>query len=113
MREIAEAVAISRFHFSRRFEQLFGSSPVRYRARWRIERAKELLALSEASVTDICLDVGFESLGTFSTLFRRHVGASPSDYRQRTRGVLPHELAPGCLCLMGRVQADFRNSREA
>ena len=117
--EVADAVAISHFHFIRRFAQVFGVTPGHYRAGWRIERAKELLAVGEASVTDICFDVGFTSLGTFSALFRRRVGVSPSDYRRRARvfvqvpGVLPPELAPGCLSLMGRVTVDFRNSQEA
>ena len=119
VQEIADTVAISRFHFIRSFAQVFGATPSRFRASWRIERAKLLLALGETSVTDICLDVGFNSLGTFCARFRRRVGMTPSDYRRRTRvlvqvpGVLPPELAPGCLSLMGRVTDDFRNSREA
>jgi AraC-like DNA-binding protein len=118
--QVADEVTISRFHFIRRFEGLFGATPHEYRVRVRIERAKELLARGEHSVTDTCLEVGFTSLGSFSTLFRRHVGASPSDYRRAARalivvpGEIPRVLVPGCLTLMGALAPDvFRNSREA
>ena len=118
--QVAEEVTVSRFHFIRRFEELFGETPQAYRARARIERARELLARGEHSVTETCLAVGFTSLGSFSTLFRRHVGASPSDYRRSVRtlvsvpGRLPRELVPGCLTLMAALPPGaFRNSREA
>jgi AraC-like DNA-binding protein len=106
IRDIAEQVGISPFHFIRRFESVFGVTPHQLRIRSRLERAKQLLALDRA-VTDVCMEVGFSSLGTFSTTFSRRVGASPSAYQRRSRalvqvpGTLPVELFPGCFSLLG------------
>jgi AraC-like DNA-binding protein len=111
---------MSPFHFIRQFEALFGVTPRQFRIGARIDRAKLLLAQGEFSVTEVCLEVGFSSLGSFSDLFARRVGAPPSDYRRRARvmvrvpGFAPPELFPGCLSLMGRLPASaFRNFREA
>lgn len=116
--QVADEVTVSRYHFIRRFEGLFGTTPHEYRVRARIERAKELLARGEHSVTETCLAVGCTSLGSFSTLFRRYVGTSPSDYRRAARtlvsvpGRLPPALVPGCLTLMAALPPGaFRNSR--
>src|SRR5262249_44436474 len=86
----------------------------------RLDRAKQLLALGEHSVTEVCLEVGFASLGSFSELFARRVGEPPSAYRRRVRrlvavpGAFRREPFPGCLSLMRHLPADaFRNSREA
>jgi AraC-like DNA-binding protein len=106
---IARELRLSPHHFIRQFHAVFGATPHQWRIDARIERAKRLLALDAHSVTGVCLEVGFESLGSFSALFARRVGASPSDYRRRVRalvqvpGALPHELAPGCLSLMARL----------
>jgi AraC-like DNA-binding protein len=115
--QVADEVTVSRYHFIRRFEELFGATPHEYRVRARIERAKELLARGEHSVTETCLAVGCTSLGSFSTLFRKHVGSSPSDYRRAARalvtvpGHLPPALVPGCLTLMSALpRGVFRNS---
>ncbi len=118
--DVAGAVAMSSSHFTRRFEAVFGLTPHQYRIRWRLERAKHLLVLGNDSVTDICLDVGFTSLGSFSALFSRRVGVTPSAFRRSYRpmvqvpGMLPHALAPGCFGLMCLVPPDaFRSFREA
>lgn len=118
--DIARAVAISSSHFTRQFAAVFGLTPHQYRIRWRLERAKQLLVLGNDSVTDVCLDVGFTSLGSFSTLFSRTVGVPPSAFRRRYRpmvqvpGTLPRALAPGCLSLMSLLPAGaFRSFREA
>jgi AraC-like DNA-binding protein len=118
--QVAKAAAISPFHFIRQFEALFGVTPHQFRMRARLDRAKQLLAAGHHSVTEVCMEVGFSSLGSFSDLFRRRVGASPSQYQRRLRplvqvpGVLPRELIPGCLTLMGRLPAAaFRSFREA
>ena len=109
VREVAHHVTISPHHFIRRFEAVFGATPHQFRTRWRLDRAKRLLALGNHSVTETCMAVGFSSVGSFSSLFRRRVGASPSAYRRRMRafapapGTMPPALDPGCLTLMGRV----------
>jgi AraC-like DNA-binding protein len=117
--EIARAVAISPFHFIRQFEALFGETPHQLRLRSRLEYAKRLL-VTDHSVTAVCMEVGFSSLGSFSALFRRRVGVTPSAYRRRARalvqvpGALARELEPSCFGLMGLLPAEaFRNFREA
>jgi len=111
IRAVAKEVGMSPFHFIRRFQALFGETPHQARIQSRLDRAKQLLALSDRSVTDVCLDVGFTSLGSFSDLFARRVGSCPSAYRRHVRslmpasGVLPEALTPGCLTLMGAAFA--------
>ena len=91
---LARIAHVSEAHFIRTFRATFGETPHRYLQRRRVERAMFLLRESDRSVTDICMDVGFTSLGTFSRTFRDIVGVSPSSYRDRTRG-LPAGV-PGC-----------------
>jgi AraC-like DNA-binding protein len=86
---MAERAELSRFHFVRAFRQEFQTTPHRYLQERRIERAKQLLAAGSLSVTDVCFEVGFESLGSFSTLFRRLVGLSPGSYRARRLVAVP------------------------
>jgi AraC-like DNA-binding protein len=78
---ISSEACFSRYHFIRLFKRVFNKTPHQYLTEKRIERAKELLALSQLSVTDVCFEVGFQSLGSFSTLFHKRVGASPIIYR--------------------------------
>lgn len=78
---IATVAHLSEAHFIRSFRAAFGETPHRYLQRRRVERAMFLLRETDRSVTDICLDVGFTSLGTFSRTFRDIVGESPSVYR--------------------------------
>jgi len=119
IREVAREAAISPFHFIRRFEAVFGETPHQFRIQARLERAKRLLALSDYSITDVCLEVGFESLGSFSDLFARRVGVAPSVYRRQVRSIaavpelLPRELYPGCLTLMGAAFAIFEKQQRA
>jgi AraC-like DNA-binding protein len=109
---VARHAAVSPFHFIRQFQALFGETPHQYRIRARIERAKDLLASSDYSVTDVCMEVGFSSLGSFSDLFARRVGMAPSVYRRQCRsrivvpGVTP-ALHTGCLSLMAAAFAIF------
>jgi transcriptional regulator GlxA family with amidase domain len=85
---LAHEAFVSEAHFIRSFRAAFGETPHRYLQRRRIERAKELLRATDDSVTDISLQVGFLSLGTFSRTFRALAGDSPSGYRAawRARG---------------------------
>ena len=81
VRLVASVAHLSEAHFIRSFRATFGETPHRYLQRRRVERAMFLLRETDRSVTDICLDVGFTSLGTFSRTFRDIVGESPSAYR--------------------------------
>jgi len=94
----AEAHA-STAHFARSFKRAFGETPHKYLVRRRIERAKELLRGTDLSVTDVSLEVGFQSLGSFSVTFRELVGESPGRY-----GLGWHDEAapqiPACFTLM-------------
>ncbi|HEV2528134.1 MAG TPA: helix-turn-helix transcriptional regulator [Thermomicrobiales bacterium] len=86
--ELAETAYYSRFHFVRSFRQVTGSTPAAFQAAIRFARAGELLLTTEASVTEICGEVGYTSLGTFSDRYREMVGVSPATYRE-----LPHRIA--------------------
>jgi AraC-like DNA-binding protein len=81
VRAVAAVACLSEAHFIRSFGACFGETPHRYLQRRRVERSMFLLRETERSVTDICFDVGFTSLGTFSRTFREIVGESPSGYR--------------------------------
>jgi transcriptional regulator GlxA family with amidase domain len=97
---LAGAVHLSRAHFIRSFKEAFGETPHRYLQRRRIERAMWMLRVSDRSVTEVCLDVGFTSLGTFSRTFHEIVGVSPSAYRRRSRAnpqaTAQRAYVPGC-----------------
>jgi AraC-like DNA-binding protein len=80
---LARVAHVSPAHFSRQFRTTFGEPPHRYLQRRRVERAMELLRETDLPVTEICFDVGFNSLGTFSRTFRGIVGEPPSAYRAR------------------------------
>lgn len=85
LEEIAQAAALSPFHFLRSFKQLFGHTPHAFLTERRIQVAQDQLTTTERSITDICHEVGFTSLGSFSTWFQRHTGRSPRQYRQQQR----------------------------
>jgi AraC-like DNA-binding protein len=90
---IAAVAHISEAHFIRTFRAVFGETPHHYLQRRRVERSMFLLRETDRSVTDVCLDVGFTSLGTFSRTFRDIVGETPSRYR------IGHDpmFAPNCV----------------
>jgi AraC-like DNA-binding protein len=90
--ECAAEAGLSPWHLLRAFRSAFGETPKEYLTRLRLERAQHLLAVTSRSVTEVCLDVGFTSLGTFSTLFARRLGCSPRAFRRRARGWV---AAPG------------------
>jgi transcriptional regulator GlxA family with amidase domain len=91
---LAAIALVSEAHFIRTFRATFGETPHRYLQRRRVERAMTRLRESTESVTDICMAVGFTSLGTFSRTFRDIVGESPSEYRARATGTVP--AVPTC-----------------
>ena len=114
--ELAHEAGLSRFHFIRVFERLFGMTPHRYQVELRLRRAKELLREPRASVTAVCFDTGFSSLGSFSALFARRFGRSPSAYRRefvtlaQVPGVYQRIFVP--LCFLEHFASD-RNFGEA
>jgi AraC-like DNA-binding protein len=85
IRDIAREALMSSFHFIRQFETLFEITPHQFRIQSRMETAKHLLAIDQTSVTDVWMEVGMSSLGSFSGLFARRVGTSPSEFRRRAR----------------------------
>jgi transcriptional regulator GlxA family with amidase domain len=78
---LARIAHVSEAHFIRTFRATFGETPHRYLQRRRVERAMAMLVSTDRSITDICMAVGFSSLGTFSRTFREIVGEPPRDYR--------------------------------
>jgi AraC-like DNA-binding protein len=95
VRTVAAVAYVSPAHFIRTFRAVFGETPHRYLQRRRVERSMFLLRETDRSVTDICFDVGFTSLGTFSRTFREIVGETPSAYRQGHGPI----VAPHCVQL--------------
>ena len=93
---VARVAHVSPAHFSRQFSATFGETPHRYVQRRRVERAMELLRETDSPVTEVCFDVGFNSLGTFSRTFRAVVGESPSSYRRRFAGDGAKLRVPAC-----------------
>ena len=89
---VAAVAHLSEAHFIRSFRATFGETPHRYLQRRRVERSMFLLRETDRSVTDVCFDVGFSSVGTFSRTFRDIVGETPSDYREGHGPMLP----PNC-----------------
>jgi len=93
---LARIALVSEAHFIRTFRATFGETPHRYLQRRRVERAMFLLRQTDRSVTEICLDVGFASLGTFSRTFKVVVGQSPREYR---RAAGPPQAVPNCFAM--------------
>ncbi len=110
---LCDEAHFSRFHFIRTFRSRLRETPHQYLIRKRIDRARELLAMSDMSITDICFEVGFESLGSFSSLFRRAVGWPPSVYRARSAEQRrnPQKFIPACCWTMfGFGISNFREA---
>jgi len=109
IRDVATEIDLSPFHFIRQFDALFGLTPHQFRIRSRVDRAKHLLAHGELSVTAVCMEVGFSSLGSFSDMFSRRVGASPSAYRRNARAFVqvPRQhvavATPACLDMLAHL----------
>jgi transcriptional regulator GlxA family with amidase domain len=104
---LARLAHVSEAHFIRTFKATFGETPHRYLQRRRVERAMFLLRETDRSVTDVCLDVGFVSLGTFSKTFREIVGETPTAYRGRPRK-RETEAVPTCGTMTWTRPSSFR-----
>jgi AraC-like DNA-binding protein len=100
---LAKVACVSEAHFIRTFRATFGETPHRYLQRRRVERSMFLLGETDRSVTDICFDVGFTSLGTFSRTFRDIVGTSPTSYR---KGAKVHPV-PTCIAMAWSRPSSF------
>ncbi|MEO3823685.1 helix-turn-helix transcriptional regulator [Actinomadura sp. B10D3] len=96
---VAARAGYSRYHFVRLFSEVYGETPGAYLARRRIERAQDLLRTTDLTVTEICMLVGFTSLGTFCTRFKQEAGMTPTAFRRWARtGGAP--AVPGCFVLL-------------
>jgi AraC-like DNA-binding protein len=103
--QISEKACFSRYHFLRLFRQAFNKTPHQYLIERRIEKAKELLSAHDLRVTDVCFEVGFQSLGSFSSLFHKWVGHAPVTYRERARArEIAKRQVPGCFLVMYRLE---------
>ena len=104
--DIAAHANLSPYHFQRVYKRTFQETPHEFLTRLRIGRAKTLLARGSHNVTEACFEVGFSSLGSFSTLFAHHVGLSPSEYRRYVRsgitvpGTVRRLFVPTCFFTM-------------
>src|SRR5215469_15978865 len=96
--EISKQAGLSPYHFLRLFRGAFNTTPHQYLIQRRIAKAKELLRLCSLSVTEVCFEVGFQSLGSFSSLFHKCVGATPVAYRLQERQSL--KKVHGCFIKM-------------
>ncbi|HEV7796965.1 MAG TPA: AraC family transcriptional regulator [Pyrinomonadaceae bacterium] len=104
--EISSHACFSRFHFLRLFRQAFNQTPHQYLIERRIERAKELLSANDLRVTDVCFAVGFQSLGSFSSLFHKSVGHPPNTFREKSRATqAAKRRIPGCFLVMYKLDA--------
>jgi AraC-like DNA-binding protein len=95
--DLARAAGLSRAHFSREFRRAFGESPHGYLLTRRLQRAAELLRVTDRSVAEICFAVGLQSVGSFTTSFTRTYGMSPTAYRERFPSARAHALVPACV----------------
>ncbi|HEX5205196.1 MAG TPA: AraC family transcriptional regulator [Actinoplanes sp.] len=109
--DLTKLSGISRFHLVRTFRAAYGDTPINYLSRRRIERAQDLLRYGNLTVTEVCVAVGFSSLGSFSARFRALVGESPAAYQRRYAYDTPH--IPGCHLFMHGVVAQSGRSTPA
>jgi AraC-like DNA-binding protein len=103
--DMARAAGLSRAHFSREFRAAFGESPHTYLLTRRMERAAALLRDTDRSVLDICVSVGLQSVGSFTTTFKRTYGVTPTQYRASFPPAAASALVPACVVhFFGRPQ---------
>jgi AraC-like DNA-binding protein len=103
--DLARVACLSRAHFSREFRRVFGESPHGYLLTRRLERAATLLRQTDRSVADICISVGLQSVGSFTTTFRRTYGRTPTEYRASFPPATVYARLPECIVrFYGRPQ---------
>jgi AraC-like DNA-binding protein len=102
LNQAAREACLSPFHFHRLFRATFGETPHDFLTNLRMDRARRLLASGEMSVTEVCLEVGYSSLGSFSTKFQSLVGRPPTQYQREVRRIFGYSrpwniiLVPVC-----------------
>jgi AraC-like DNA-binding protein len=112
LRALAREAHVSPRHFSRSFRRVFGETPYQYLLSRRLERARHLLRTTELTVAEICLEVGFTSVGSFTTTFRRHVGVTPTTFRQAYGGPSAADRIPLCFVMAWARRAPVGAIRE-
>jgi AraC-like DNA-binding protein len=106
--DLARAAGLSRAHFSRQFRRAFGESPHGYLLTRRLERAAAMLRTTDRSVADICMAVGLQSVGSFTSSFTRHFGKTPTEYRAAFPPAAAWAVIPACVL---RVYGRQRTAR--
>lgn len=109
--ELAAAAGLSRAHFSREFRRTFGVSPHAYLLTRRLERAAALLRNTDNSVAEICLAVGLQGVGSFTTSFKRAFGRTPTGYRASFPPASDQAMVPACI-LRAQATPQHRTFRE-
>jgi len=95
--DMARAAGLSKAHFSREFRRTFGESPHHYVLTRRLERAAALLRMTDWSVAEICVEVGLQSIGSFTTSFKRAYGQTPTEYRAGQPPAATFAKVPSCV----------------
>jgi AraC-like DNA-binding protein len=101
LEQAAREACLSEFHFHRLFRAIFRETPHDFLTRLRMDRARQMLA-SDRTVTEVCFEIGYESLGSFSSKFRRHFGCSPAQFQREVRRIFGYNapwrivMVPGC-----------------
>jgi AraC-like DNA-binding protein len=111
--DLAHAAGLSRAHFSREFRAAFGESPHTYLLTRRMERAAALLRTTDRSVADVCFSVGLQSVGSFTTSFKRTYGVTPTAYRAAYPPAAASAMVPACVArFFGRPRHNSTNGED-
>jgi AraC-like DNA-binding protein len=112
LRRLARESHVSPRHFSRSFRRVFGETPHQYLLSRRLERARHLLRTTAMPVAEICLEVGFTSVGSFTTTFTRQIGVSPTTFRKAYGGPSEADRIPLCFAMAWARRAPVGAFRE-
>jgi AraC-like DNA-binding protein len=114
---IAGEACLSRYHFHRLFRRIYRRTPHQYLTFKRIDHAQRMLAAKDCTVGEVCMRVGFESIGSFSLLFKKEIGVAPGEYREASKlwrarvEEQPRRVIP--YCFIAEVTGEKSNNREA
>jgi AraC-like DNA-binding protein len=109
--DLARAAGLSKAHFSREFRRTFGESPYVYLMTRRLERSAALLRNTDYSVAEICLEVGLQGVGSFTTSFKRMFEMTPTEYRAAFPPASSQARVPGCI-VRAHARPQHRTIRE-